>query len=144
MLDHQINNSGILRSLISLNNLVQEEIKEILSGFPINCLEYSILLYINQNIVTQYKISKEYNISVQRTNQLVNNLEKYKFVTKREIKTNGRIAKEMLITPKCKKIIKEINGEIVKKIEKKGMKTDLLRVFNENVKIFLDNLKKED
>lgn len=144
MLDHQINNSGILRSLISLNNLVQEEIKEILSGFPINCLEYSILLYINQNIVTQYKISKEYNISVQRTNQLVNNLEKYKFVTKREIKTNGRIAKEMLITPKCKKIIKEINGEIVKKIEKKGMKTDLLRVFNENIKIFLDNLKKED
>lgn len=144
MLDHQINNSGILRSLISLNNLVQEEIKEILSGFPINCLEYSILLYINQNIVTQYKISKEYNISVQRTNQLVNNLEKYKFVTKREIKTNGRIAKEMIITPKCKKIIKEINGEIVKKIEKKGMKTDLLRVFNENVKIFLDNLKKED
>lgn len=144
MLDHQINNSGILRSLISLNNLVQEEIKEILSGFPINCLEYSILLYINQNIVTQYKISKEYNISVQRTNQLVNNLEKYKFVTKREIKTNGRIAKEMLITPKCKKIIKEINGEIVKKIEKKGMKTDLLRMFNENVKIFLDNLKKED
>ena len=71
MIADHINNSGVLRSIISLNNLVQNETKIILGAFPINYLEYSILIYVSQNLVTQYKISKEYNMSVQRINQII-------------------------------------------------------------------------
>lgn len=143
MLANQVKNAGILRSLISLNNLVEEEIKIILSDFPINHLEYSILMYISNEVLTQYKISKEYNISVQRINQLMNNLEKHELVTKREIKINGRLSKEMITTSKCKKVIKEINSEVIKKIETKGMESDLFNLLNQNLKNFLDDLRKK-
>lgn len=103
MLANQVKNAGILRSMISLNNLIQEEIKVVLSEFPINYLEYSILTYVSQNILTQYKIAKEYNMSVQRINQIISSLEKIEFVEKKEIKINGRIAKEIIITTKGEK-----------------------------------------
>lgn len=126
MIVSHINNPEVLRSIISLNNLVQNETKLILDIFPINYLEYSILVYVSQNLVTQYKISKEYNISNQRINQFVTNLEKNDLVLKKEIKVNGRVLKELIITQKGKKIIKKIDDEINKKIESAEIKSEVL------------------
>lgn len=73
----------------------------------------------------------------------MNNLEKHELVTKREIKINGRLSKEMITTSKCKKVIKEINSEVIKKIETKGMESDLFNLLNQNLKNFLDDLRKK-
>lgn len=139
MIADHINNSGVLRSIISLNNLVQNETKIILGAFPINYLEYSILIYVSQNLVTQYKISKEYNMSVQRINQFMTNLEKNDFVLKKEIKTNGRVAKEIFITQKGKKIIKKINEEVNKRVERVEIKSEMLNSLKKMLLLFKED-----
>lgn len=144
MLANQVKNAGILRSMISLNNLIQEEIKVVLSEFPINYLEYSILTYVSQNILTQYKIAKEYNMSVQRINQIISSLEKIEFVEKKEIKINGRIAKEIIITTKGEKKIKKINDKVIKMLEMKDIDANLLSSFDKSLKVFLENLSSEN
>lgn len=140
MLANQVKNAGILRSMISLNKLIQEEIKIVLSEFPINYLEYSILTYASQNVVTQYKIAKEYNMSVQRINQIISTLEKIEFIIKKEVKINGRIAKEIIITTKGEKKIKKINEKVTKILETKDIDANLLNSFDKSLKVFLENL----
>lgn len=143
MIADHINNSGVLRSIISLNNLVQNETKEILGTFPINYLEYSILIYVSQNLVTQYKISKEYNMSVQRINQFMTNLEKNELVFKKEIKTNGRMAKEIFITQKGKKIIKKINDEVNKRVERLEIKAEMLNSLKKMLILFKEDFSQK-
>lgn len=143
MIADHINNSGVVRSIISLNNLVQNETKEILGTFPINYLEYSILIYVSQNLVTQYKISKEYNMSVQRINQFMTNLEKNELVLKKEIKTNGRMAKEIIITQKGKKIIKKINDEVNKRVERLEIKAEMLNSLKKMLILFKEDFSKK-
>lgn len=143
MIADHINNSGVVRSIISLNNLVQNETKEILGTFPINYLEYSILIYVSQNLVTQYKISKEYNMSVQRINQFMTNLEKNELVLKKEIKTNGRMAKEIFITQKGKKIIKKINDEVNKRVERLEIKAEMLNSLKKMLILFKEDFSQK-
>ncbi|MGL5656742.1 MAG: hypothetical protein ACRCXY_07905 [Fusobacteriaceae bacterium] len=143
MIADHINNSGVVRSIISLNNLVQNETKEILGTFPINYLEYSILIYVSQNLVTQYKISKEYNMSVQRINQFMTNLEKNELVFKKEIKTNGRMAKEIFITQKGKKIIKKINDEVNKRVERLEIKAEMLNSLKKMLILFKEDFSQK-
>lgn len=142
MLANQVKNEGILKNFITLNNLIQKEINDILKESPINYLEYSILMYANQNTVTQYKISKEYDISPQRINQFINNLEKHNFIEKEDDKVNGRAAKKILVTRSGKKILREVNNEIIERIEDKKILPETLELLNVNLKLVIAGLSK--
>ncbi|MGL5657278.1 MAG: MarR family winged helix-turn-helix transcriptional regulator [Fusobacteriaceae bacterium] len=142
MLANQVKSEGILKNFITLNNLIQKEINDILKDSPINYLEYSILMYSSQNTVTQYRISKEYDISPQRINQFINNLEKHNFIDKEDDKVNGRAAKKILVTRAGKKILKEVNNEIVERIEEKQILPETLKALNANLKLVITGLSK--
>lgn len=141
MLANQIKNEGILRNLISLNNLVQNEIEFFLDKLPINYSEFSILMYISQNDITQYMISKKYHISVQRVNQIINKLEKYGYIKKVDEIKNGRIGKRLVIDLKIEKQLDEINNGLIEIFENKNIDYENLIIFNKTLKIFLNNLK---
>ena len=142
MLANQIKNEGILKNFITLSNLIQKEINDVLKDSPINYLEYSILMYANQNAVTQYKISKEYDISPQRINQFVNNLEKNNFIEKEDDKVNGRAAKKILVTRAGKKILKEVNNQIIERTSEREILPETLESLNENLKTVIQGLLK--
>lgn len=142
MLANQIKNEGILKNFITLSNLIQKEINDILKDSPINYLEYSILMYANQNSVTQYKISKEYDISPQRINQFINNLEKNNFIDKEDDKVNGRAAKKIIVTRSGKKILKDVNNQIIERAERKEILPETLELFNDNLKLVINILAK--
>lgn len=143
MLKNKIGNAGVLRNLISLNNLLQKRIKLILREFTINYLDYSILVYSNQNSVTQYKIAKMYNISVQRINQIMSNLEKGEYVTKKEMFSNGRVVKEIVVTEKGKRVIKKVDNELIEKVQLNDISFDMVNSFEKVLKSLLDDLPKE-
>lgn len=141
MLANQIKNEGILRNLISLNNLVQSEIEFLLDKLPINYSEFSILMYISQSNITQYMISKKYHISVQRVNQIINKLEKYGYVKKIDEIKNGRIGKRLIIDLKIEKQLDEINNGLIEIFKNKNIDYENLIIFNNTLKIFLNNLR---
>lgn len=143
MLANQIKNEGILRNLISLNNLVQSEIEFFLDKLPINYSEFSILMYISQNDITQYMISKKYHISVQRVNQIINKLERYGYIKKIDEIKNGRVGKRLVIDLKIEQQLDEINNGLIEIFKNKNIDYENLIIFNKTLKIFLNNLKSQ-
>lgn len=143
MLKNKMGNAGFLINLISLNNLLQKRIKLILREFAINYLDYSILVYSSQNLATQYKIAKIYNISVQRINQIMSNLEKGEYIIKKEMFANGRVVKEIIVTEKGKRVIKKVNSELIEKVQLNDISFDMVNSFEKVLKSLLDDLPKE-
>lgn len=142
ILENQIKNEGILRSLIILNNLVQKEIEFFLYKFAINYTEFSILSYISQNNPTQYRIAKEYDISIQRINQIVIKLQKYGYVKKIDIVKNGKVAQVLDTEQKMKSQIEEINNSLIKISQEKIDSLNLIAL-NKSLKILINDLRKK-
>lgn len=142
MLANQVKNGGVLQKFISLNNFIQGEIKEILRNTELNYLEYSILIAISQGIATQYKISKEYNISIQNSHRIIKLLLKKEYITFEERLLNGRVSKFLTIKPEVEKIIENVNNKIADKLKTKKIKYSELIKFNDILKFFLYELSR--
>lgn len=142
MLENQIKNEGILKNLIVLNNLVQKEIEFFLYKFAINYTEYSILSYISQCTPTQYRISKEYVISIQRVNQIITKMKNYGYVKKIDSIKNGKIVEVLDLSPEMKNEIEEINNRLIE-IATKKVDSENLGELNESLKILIGNLREK-
>lgn len=137
MLIEELRNQEILKNLISLTNLLQQEINIALENIPLNSLEICILAYISKNEVTQYKIAKEFNTSIQRVNQITTKLEKFGYITKEEAVQNGRIIKKLALNPPAKEMLDVMMNSFLGNLESKGMKIENVLTLNEIVKKLL-------
>lgn len=140
MLEEQIKEEGVLANFIGLFNLIESGICNILKELSLNQLEFSILAHISYNEVTQYKISKKYNISIQRTHQIVKKLLKKDYITFEEGIINGRVFKKLVIKPEMSEKVEKINNQLINKLKSKKIKYSKLRDFNNLLKIFLCEL----
>lgn len=139
-MENQIKNEGILRNLIILSNLLEEQVEVFLNNLGINFIEFSILNYISNESTTQYELSKEYEISLQRISQIITKLEKYKYITKNEQIRNGKLIKILKIEPEMEKQIEKVNDYIIE-ISNLKVNKDNLEVFSKTLKILVKNLK---
>lgn len=140
MLVEELRNQEILKNLISLSNLLQQEIDATLENIPLNSLEICILAYINKNEVTQYKIAKEFNSSIQRVNQITTKLEKFGYITKEEAVQNGRIIKKLELNPPAKEMLELTMSSFLGNLESKGIKVENILNLNESVKKLLADM----
>lgn len=140
MLEEQIKKEGILGNFIGLFNLIEGEINDIIKELSLNQLEFSILAHISHNEVTQYKISKKYNISVQRTHQIVKKLLKEEYITFEKGVINGRVFKTLIIKPEISEKVEKINNQIISSLKGKKIKHSKLRDLNSLLKLFLSEL----
>lgn len=142
-MENQIKNEGILRNLIILSNLLEEQVENFLENLGINFIEFSILRNIAKENPTQYELSKEYEISLQRMSQIVTKLEKYKYISKNEQVRNGKLIKILKIEPEMEKQIEKINDYIIE-ISNLKVNKDNLQVFSKSLKILVNNLRVKD
>ena len=140
MLEKQIKKEGILANFIGLFNLIESETYHILKELSLNQLEFSILVYILNNQVTQYQISKKYNISIQRAHQIVKKLWKKDYITFEEGIINGRVFKTLVIKPGVEIKVENVNNQIINILKGKKIKHSKLRDFNTLLKLFLSDL----
>lgn len=140
MLSSQIKEKEILANLIAVFNLFEQELRDLLKELELNCLEFSILVYISKNEVTQYRIAKKYKVSVQRVHQIVRTLLGKNYIKTTEEIKNGRIIKNLICTLKLEKI-EEINDKIIKKFKEKNIKSKNLKDFNQSLKFFIEHLE---
>lgn len=140
MLESKIESECILTELIILSNLVKGEIKEILKEISINHVEFCILTHILQCETTQYKISKKFNISIQRVHHIINNLEKKNYIISTEGIDNGRSFKSLATTSDIETKIYEINYRIVQKFKAQKLQYKNLYDFNNLLNLFLDRI----
>lgn len=139
MFDNQIKNEGILKNLIILNNLLQKEIDFFLHKYGINYTEFSILSYIAKNNPTQYRIAKEYKISIQRINQIAIKMQKYGYVKKIEKIKEGKTKEVLDVCLKMKNEMEEINNHLIE-VSKKKINSENLTNLNEAVQILINDL----
>ncbi|MGL5054437.1 MAG: hypothetical protein ACRC54_01965 [Fusobacteriaceae bacterium] len=142
-MENQIKNEGILRNLIILSNLLEEQVEIFLENLGINFIEFSILGYIAKGSPTQYELSKEYEISLQRMSQIITKLEKYKYISKNEQVRNGKLIKILKIEPAMEKQIDKINDHIIE-ISNLKVNKENLEVFNKSLKILVKNLRDKE
>lgn len=138
MLEKLVKNEGVLDNLIALINLVEMENHELFQELEINQLEFSILSHISSAETTQYKISKKYNISVQRVHQIIKNLVKKEYIITEEGITNGRACKKLRINSEIEVKIDEVNNKIISNLKSKKIKYSSLKEFNNLLKLFLN------
>lgn len=140
MLEKQIKEKGILANLITLINLIEEDISELLEDLNISYFEYSILnnILINPE-TTQYEISKKYNISIQRAHQIRKKFEKESYILMQEEVKNGRTIKKLLVNEEIKKKIEEINNKIINRAKTKKIKYKKLEQLNTLLKELIES-----
>lgn len=140
MLEKQIKEKGILANLITLINLIEEDISELLEDLNISYFEYSILnnILINPE-TTQYEISKKYNISIQRAHQIRKKFEKESYILMQEEIKNGRTIKKLLVNEEIKKKIEEINNKIINRAKTKKIKYKKLEQLNTLLKELIES-----
>ncbi|MGL5055643.1 MAG: hypothetical protein ACRC54_08220 [Fusobacteriaceae bacterium] len=140
MLEKQIKEKGILANLITLINLIEEDISELLEGLNISYLEYSVL----NNILitpktTQYEISKRYNISIQRAHQIIKKFEREAYIVMQEEVKSGRTIKKLLVNEEVRKKIEEINNKIINRAKTKKIKPKKLELLNTLLKELIES-----
>lgn len=141
MLEKLIEKEGVLDNLIGLVNLIEMENHTLLKELDINQLEFSILSHIYRAETTQYKISKKYNISVQRSHQIIKTLVKKEYIITEEGITNGRACKRLTINPEIEIKIDRVNNQMISNLKAKKIKYSSLKEFNNLLKLFLNNLR---
>lgn len=137
---NQIKKEGILINLIGAFNSLEKELKGITLEYSLNYLEYSILLYIAEHCPTQYRISKEYFISIQRVNQIVKKLMEKNYVLFIEEQVDGRIRKKIMIELKTHKNLDSSNSKLVENLKKKSIEKNDLKMLNKYLKNLLIKL----
>lgn len=141
MLKLQIEEKEILINLIAMFNLLEKELCDLVEKLGLNYLEFSILVYISNNDVTQYKISKKFKISIQRAYQIVKKLLKKDYIEAKIEQTNGRASKSLFTNLKSEKKIEEVNNEIISRFIKKKIDPQNLEDFNSLIKKFIVQLE---
>lgn len=141
MLEEQVKKNGILGNLITLSNLVEKEINGLLGKLGLNYLEYSILVSVLNNETTQYRIAKKYNISIQRSHQIIKKLKKKTYIIAVEEKKGGRLLKNLFVAPEINKKIDDVNIKIKDKLENKKINHKNLEEFNDILKILIGRLE---
>ena len=136
----QAKQEEILTNLIAVFNLFEKEVHNLLKELELNYLEFSILVYISKNEMTQYKIAKKYKISVQRVHQIIKKLVKKNYIETNESIKNGRTTKNLICTLKLEKI-DEINNKIINQFKEKSIKSKNLKDFNQSLKFFIEHLE---
>lgn len=144
MLEKLVKKEGVLENLIGLFNLIEGEIKILLKELAVNQLEFSILVHISNTPTTQYKMSKKYNVSIQRVHQIIKKLAEKEYILAEEGIVNGRVYKKLTIKPEVEEKINGINNQIVSKLKTKKIKYSSLKEFNNLLKLFLSNLGKNN
>lgn len=141
MLEEQVKKNGILGNLITLSNLVEKEINGLLGKLGLNYLEYSILVSVLNNETTQYRIAKKYNISIQRSHQIIKKLKKKTYIIAVEEKKGGRLLKNLFVAPEINKKIDDVNIKIKDKLENKKINYENLEEFNDILKTLIGRLE---
>lgn len=141
MLKLQIEEKEILINLIAMFNLLEKELCDLVEKLGLNYLEFSILVYISNNDVTQYKISKKFKISIQRAYQIVKKLLTKDYIEAKIEQTNGRASKSLFTNLKSEKKIEEVNNEIISRFIKKKIDAQNLEDFNSLIKKFIVQLE---
>ncbi|MGL5657348.1 MAG: MarR family transcriptional regulator [Fusobacteriaceae bacterium] len=141
MLKLQIEEKEILINLIAMFNLLEKELCDLVEKLGLNYLEFSILVYISNNDVTQYKISKKFKISIQRAYQIVKKLLTKDYIEAKIEQTNGRASKSLFTNLKSEKKIEEVNNEIISRFIKKKIDPQNLEDFNSLIKKFIVQLE---
>lgn len=142
MLENLVKKEGVLDNLIGLFNLVENEIKDLLQELAVSQLEFSILMHISNTTATQYKMSKKYNISIQRAHQIIKKLIKKEYIIAEEGIINGRAYKKLTIKPEIEVKINEVNNQIISSLKAKKVKYSSVKEFNNLLKLFLSSLGK--
>lgn len=137
MLEKQIKKSGIFTNLISLSNLLDTEIKKLSKELSISYFELSVLVYISQQETTQYKISKKYSTSIQRSHQITKKLIGKGYVTTSKDFNNGRILKKLFINSEVEKILNQVNNRIVGKLKAQKITYGNLSKLDEILEVIL-------
>ncbi|MGL5054454.1 MAG: MarR family transcriptional regulator [Fusobacteriaceae bacterium] len=142
MLENLVKKEGVLDNLIGLFNLIENGIKALLQELDVSQLEFSILMHISSTTATQYKMSKKYNISIQRAHQIIKKLIKKEYIIAEEGIINGRAYKKLTIKPEVEIKINEVNNQIVSTLKSRKVKYSNLKEFNNLLKMFLNTLGK--
>lgn len=142
MLENLVKKEGVLDNLIGLFNLIENGIKALLQELDVSQLEFSILMHISSTTATQYKMSKKYNISIQRAHQIIKKLIKKEYIIAEEGIINGRAYKKLTIKPEGEIKINEVNNQIVSTLKSRKVKYSKLKEFNNLLKMFLNTLGK--
>ncbi|MGL5231871.1 MAG: MarR family transcriptional regulator [Fusobacteriaceae bacterium] len=142
MLENLVKKEGVLDNLIGLFNLIENGIKALLQELDVSQLEFSILMHISSTTATQYKMSKKYNISIQRAHQIIKKLIKKEYIIAEEGIINGRAYKKLTIKPEVEIKINEVNNQIVSTLKSRKVKYSKLKEFNNLLKMFLNTLGK--
>lgn len=139
MLENLIKREGVFDNLIGLVNLLESETRILLEELDITQIEFSILAHISNAETTQYKISKKYNISVQRAHQIIKKLVNKEYITAEKGVTNGRACKRLTVKPGIELKVDRVNNLIINNLKTKKIKYSSLKEFNNLLKLFLNN-----
>lgn len=131
---------GLFSNLISLSNLLESEIRKLAKELVVSHFELSILIYISQQETTQYKISKKYNTSTQRSHQIIKKFLEIGYITALDELENGRFLKKLYISPKIEQQLSDVSLKIIKILKEKNITYENLNRIDEEIGIVLEKL----